>query len=193
MSAVPKKLLTPDEYLEIERRAEFKSEFYNGEMFAIASTGFAHNAIKTNLIVEIGCQLRDSSCRTLSTTQRVLVEPVGFYTYPDILIYCGRPEFDPRGPDTLVNPRVVIEVLSDPTEGYDRGKKFHRYIEMPCLEEYVLVSSDEVSIFRFSRTNGTDWNLTLFTDPGDEFSLTSVPVKFPLKDAYAGVELPPAA
>jgi Uma2 family endonuclease len=188
MSAVTKKKLSESEYLAMERAAEFKSEFYDGEMFAMAGAGLLHNRIKDNLIFEIGSCLKGSSCHTYSSDMRVKVERTGLYTYPDILIVCGRPEVDPDQKDTLFNPQVIIEVLSKSTESYDRGKKFLNYRRLPSLKEYVLVSQEQKLIERFVRQPDDDWLLTTFDDPNGEFALVTVPVRIAMADVFRGVE-----
>ena len=193
MSAIPKakKKLTEDEYLDIEADAEFKSEFYNGEMFAMAGANLAHNRIKENLSVEIGIRLKGGTCESFSSEMRVKVKPTGLYTYPDIVIVCGEPEIEHRrGLDTLLNPRVVIEVLSKTTEGYDCGSKFRQYKKLSSVKEYVIVSSDRRSIDRFVRQDDEQWLLTTFDKPSGKMVLMSVPVRIPLADVYRGVEFP---
>ncbi|HEX4610807.1 MAG TPA: Uma2 family endonuclease, partial [Urbifossiella sp.] len=143
MSTAPPRKLTAAEYLAIERAAPFKSEFYAGKMFAMSGASPAHNTIKDNLIVSVGSSLRGSGCRTLSSDQRVRVNATGLYTYPDVLILCGPGEYAAEDPYTLLNPKVIIEVLSDSTEKYDRGAKFRQYKRLPSLMEYVLVAQDE--------------------------------------------------
>ncbi len=132
MSTLTKKKLTEAEYLAIERAAELKSEFYNGEMFAMAGASRQHNEIKENLSLEIGIRLKGGPCRTYSADQRVKIDRTGLYTYPDLLIVCGRAEFDPDHRDILYNPQVIIEILSKSTESYDRGLKF---LHMACLAD----------------------------------------------------------
>src|SRR5919199_1130147 len=135
MSAVPKTRLTPEQYLAIERKAEFKSEYYNGEMFAMAGASEPHNRIKDNLIGELHARLKVSACHSYSSDMRVKVSRTGLYTYPDIVIICGKPELEDAHGDTLLNPQVIIEVLSDSTEKYDRGKKFRHYKQIESLRE----------------------------------------------------------
>jgi Uma2 family endonuclease len=188
MSATKKKL-SESEYLAIERAAEFKSEFYDGEMFAMAGAGLRHNRIRDNLVYKISQNLEGSQCFTYSADQRVKVERTDLYTYPDVLIVCGRPEVDPDQKDTLFNPLVIIEVLSKSTESYDRGKKFLNYRRLPSLKEYVLVSQEQKLIERYVRQPDDDWFLTTFDDPKSEFALTNVPVRIPMADIYRGVEL----
>ncbi len=189
MSAQPRKKLTSAEYLALERKAEFKSEFFNGEMFAMAGASRQHNEVKENLIGELFNRLKGSPCRTYSSDQRVKVENTGLYTYPDIIIVCGRPEFDPDDSDTLVNPQVVFEILSDSTERYDRGVKFRHYQNLPSVREYVLVSQKEMVIERLVRQPDEKWMLTLFEGPTAEFALETVPVRVPLAEIYRDVEL----
>lgn len=124
MSAIPKKLLTPQEYLARERLAEFKSEFYRGETLAMAGASFEHCLVKDNLARETGQQLKNGPCHVVTSDMRVLVKDSGLYTYPDIVIVCDKPEFEDDVFDTLLNPTALIEVLSDSTEKYDRGTKF---------------------------------------------------------------------
>jgi Uma2 family endonuclease len=194
MTAVPKTRLTEAEYLARERVAEFKSEFYNGEMFAMAGASREHNAIKENLSIELGNRLKGSSCRTFSSDQRVKVPATGLYTYPDIVVVCGQAEYDPIDRDTLVNPVAIIDVQSPPTEKYDRGARFRQYQRLPSLKEYVLVAQDEPVCERFVRQPDGSWNLTTFTDPAGELALATVPARIPMADVYAGVTFPgPAA
>ena len=190
MSAVPKRKLTEAEYLAIERAAEFKSEFYAGEMFAMAGASPAHNRLKENLILELGTRLRGGPCHTYSSDQRVRVDRTGLYTYPDLVVVCGKDEVDPADRDTLVNPTVIVEVLSPSTAKYDRGKKFDHYRTIASLREYVLVWQDEVRVERFVRRPDGEWGLTVLTQPADVLALAAVPAQVSVADVYAGVELP---
>ena len=199
MSALPKKLLTESEYLAIERGAEFKSEYVNGEMFPLHEPGprgmagarYAHNRIKENLVLAIGGRLLDGPCQTLSSDMKVKVPPSGPYYYPDVLIVCDEPEFlDSDSTDVLLNPAVVFEVLSDSTEGYDRGFKFRQYQKIPTLKELVLVAQDEMVCERFVRQVDDTWLLTTFDKPNGEFSLSTLSVRVPMAEIYRGVVLP---
>jgi len=199
MSAVPKRKLTEAEYLVVERAAEFKSEFYDGEMFPLQGPGGPqgmagasrqHCDLVSNLHFEIASRLRGTPCRTAVGDQRVRVDRTRIYTYPDLLIACGPRAFAPDDPDTLLNPQVVIEVLSPSTESYDRGGKFAHYQRLPSVREYVLVSQDRIRVERFVRQPDETWVLTTFDDPAGEFVLATVPVRVPLTDVYRDVELP---
>lgn len=195
MSAVPKRLLSPAEYLARERSAEFRSEYYRGETFAMAGASRFHNRAKENLVIEIGTRLKGSPCQTFSSDQRVKVSATGLYTYPDIVIVCGQPEYAAEDEDALTNPVAVIEVLSPSTEKYDRGAKFRQYQQLLSVKEYILVSQDEPLCERFVRQGDGSWNLTVIAGLHGELTFTTVPARIPLADIYNGVVFPapPAA
>jgi Uma2 family endonuclease len=190
MSAVPQALLTPEQYLVQERRAEFKSEFYRGEVFAMAGATFEHTLIKDNIARKAGNQLEDASCVVLTSDIRVKVNATGLYTYPDIVIVCDKPQFEDDHFDTLLNPRGIIEVLSDSTEKYDRGKKFAHYRQIATLREYVLVAQDRFLVERYARQDDQTWVLAVFDDITRTFEAATVPVRIPLTEIYRGVTLP---
>jgi Uma2 family endonuclease len=190
MSTAPKQKLTAQQYLEIEERAQSKSEFFNGEMFAMSGASLEHNRIKENLVIEIGSRLKAGPCRTYSSDQRVLVEATGLYTYPDIVILCGPGTSDPANRNTLTNPTAIIEILSPSSERYDRGAKFRNYQKIPSLIEYVMVAQDEAVCERYLRQSDGSWALTSFVGLEAALEFTSVPVRIPLVDVYAGVTLP---
>ena len=187
MTAALKTKLTAQEYLAIETRAEFKSEFFNGEMFAMVQNSVRHSFIRENLSGEIGLRLKGGPCRSVSSNQRVLVSRTGLYTYPDLLIVCGPFELDPENSHTITNPTAIVEVLSPSTEKYDRGAKFRNYQQIPSLKEYVLVAQDEAVIDRYVRLSDGSWGLVSFVGLQATLALTSVPVQIPLADVYAGI------
>ena len=188
MSTLSKPYLTPEQYLEIERKAEFKSEYYQGEMFAKSGARLPHIDIVANAMRELGNQLRGRPCRPLSNDMRVRVTPAGLYTYPDIVVVCGKPEFPDAESDTLLNPTVIIEVLSDSTEAYDRGTKFRLYRCLESLAEYLLISSLDVSAELFTRQLDGCWLLTAKTSLEDSIDLKSVDCRLLLADLYEKVE-----
>lgn len=190
MSAVPKPKLTEAEYLAIERAAAYKSEFYRGEMFTMSGASPTHNRIKDNLIVSLGVALRGTGCATYSSDQRVRVSPGGLYTYPNILVLCGPGEYAAEDPHTLLNPQVVIEVLSDSTRGYDRGLKARQYNRIASLREYVLVEQDEPVIDRLVRQPTGGWLETTVEGLSAEFEFDTIPVRVRLADVYDGVAFP---
>jgi Uma2 family endonuclease len=189
MSAVAKRLLTPQEYLAQERRAEFRSEYLRGEVFAMAGTSWEHCLVKDNLAGEASQQLKDGPYRVLTSDLRVKIKQTGLYTYPDIVIVCDGPEFEDEVFDTLLNPRAIVEILSDSTEKYDRGAKFAHYRTIPSLQEYVLIAQDQALVERFVRQPDGSWLLTAFADMAQVFAFNSVPVRVPLVDIYRGVKL----
>jgi Uma2 family endonuclease len=191
VTAIPKPKLSVAEYLARERAAEFKSEYYRGEMFAMAGASREHNTAKENLIVELGTRLKGTPCRTFSSDQRVKVSATGLYTYPDIVVVCGKPEYDPLDPDTLVNPVAIIEVLSPATETYDRGAKFRQYQQLPSVQEYILVAQDEPVVERFVRQADGTWVLTVVTGLTGEVTFHTVTARIGLADIYNGVDFPP--
>lgn len=188
MSAAPKARFSEQEYLEIERSAATKSEFFRGEMFAMAGASREHNSVKENIIGELHSRLKSSPCRSYSSDQRVKVDPTGLYTYPDILIVRGEPTYDPLDRDTITNPIAIIEVLSPSTESYDRGAKFRQYQLLDSLREYVLVSQSEPVIERFVRQADGTWNLSTVSGVAGSFSFHSISASVPLSDIFRGVE-----
>ena len=187
MSDLRKPKLTVAEYLEIERTAEFKSEFFDGVMYAMAGASPPHNFIKENLSGELHAQLKGGPCRSLSADQRVRVERTGLYTYPDLLIICGTPEYSVEDPFCLINPVAVVEILSPSTERFDRGAKFRNYQQIPSLVEYILVAQDEPVCERYIRQADNSWGLVSFVGLEATLVFTSVAAQIPLADIYAGV------
>jgi Uma2 family endonuclease len=189
MSAVIKPKLTPAEYLAVERKAEFKSEYLRGEMFAMAGASEEHCLIKDNLAAEVRSQLR-GTCRVVTSDLRVRVDATGLYTYPDVVIYCDKPQFEDDAFDTLLNPRAIVEVLSDSTEKYDRGAKFRHYRQIPSLQEYVLVAQDEALAERHVRQPDGSWLLTEFAGLDRVLEFATVPARVPLAEIYRDVTFP---
>jgi Uma2 family endonuclease len=190
MATQPETYLTPEQYLEIERKAEFKSEYYQGEMFAMAGAGWTHNRLVANLIGILHQQLRSRPCQTLPSDMRVQVNATGLYTYPDVTAVCGEPKFLDDTRDTLLNPSLIVEVLSPSTEAYDRGRKFEHYRSVESVSEYLLVSSERVSAELYTRQPDGRWLLTAAAHMEDSLDLQSVGVHLALADLYEKVDLP---
>jgi Uma2 family endonuclease len=189
MTALAKQRLTPAEYLEIERAADYKSEFFAGETFAMAGASPPHVLITSNVTAELNVQLRGRPCRVYSSDLRVKVNDTGLYTYPDVVVVCGDQQFDDEQRDTLLNPTLLVEVLSPSTEGYDRGDKFAHYQRLPSLREYVLIAQDRQRIERYVRQGeGPDWLLTVASQGA--VSLLSIGCELRLADVYDKVDLP---
>ncbi len=188
MSTLPNTLLTPEQYLEIERAAAYKSEYYHGEMFAMAGAGLAHNVLVANLVAGLHSQLRARPCRVLPSDMRVLVAATGLYTYPDVVVVCGDPQFTDQRFDTLTNPNLIVEVLSPSTEAYDRGRKFEQYGTIASLQEYLMVASDRVHVDLYTRQAGGRWLLTSANRLEDTLELESVNCRVALAELYEKVD-----
>ncbi|GGM78680.1 hypothetical protein GCM10010967_07990 [Dyadobacter beijingensis] len=160
MTAVAIKMYTQEEYLELERTAEYKSEYYRGEIFAMAGASLNHTQIKENLSVGVGTFLKGKPCRGLSGDIRVHIPENTLYTYPDYLIVCGKAELLEGRNDTLLNPSVIVEILSPSREGYDQGKKFYLYQSLKSLVEYVLINSQEVGARVYRKGSDDIWYLS---------------------------------
>jgi len=189
MSTVPKSLITPDEYLQRERRAEFKSEYYRGETFAMAGASAEHNLIVSNCIVNIGSQLKKRPCRVYPSDLRLKVQATGLFTYPDVTVVCGEPQFEYDRGDVLTNPVLIIEVLSDSTEAYDRGAKFEMYRTIPSLQHYVLIAQDRISVESFTRTTGDEWILRASQELNGSIRLDTIDCDLSLAEVYDKVDL----
>jgi Uma2 family endonuclease len=176
--------------LAIERKADRKSEYYRGEMFAMAGASEEHSLVKDNLAREVGYQLKGGPCRVVTSDMRVKVDVTGLYTYPDVVIYCEKGQFEDAIFDTLLNPRVMVEVLSDSTEKYDRGAKAQQYRRITSLQEYILVSQDAPIIERHVRQPDDSWLMTEFSGIERTFEFTNVPARVPLREIYRNVEFP---
>jgi Uma2 family endonuclease len=180
MASNPLSKLTEGQYLAIERAAEFKSEFLNGEMFAMAGGTKQHGRLQGNLYSEIHALLRGSSCEVYSSDQRVKVSSSGFYTYPDISVVGG--DSDPAG-DIILNPVVICEVLSPSTESYDRGLKFQHYRNIESLKDYILVDQNKILIEQFTR-QVDNWTLRDYQRPDEELKIDSISVSISLHRIY---------
>ncbi|MEO7714724.1 MAG: Uma2 family endonuclease [Capsulimonas sp.] len=188
MASLPAVYYTPEQYLELERSADHKSEYYSGQIFSMAGASEAHNIITVNLSRELSLQLRGRPCRTYSGDMRIRVSATGLYTYPDNAAVCGERKFDDKHTDTLTNPNVIIEVLSPSTELYDRGEKFAHYRRLPSLTDYILISQDKMRIEHYTRQDETHWLLTEATEPQDEIVLRSIECRLALSSVYENVE-----
>ena len=180
---------TPQEYLERERLAETKSEYRYGQIVAMSGASRRHNLIALNLGRELSLQLRGGSCETYVADMRVKVSPTGLYTYPDVVVACGEIRFEDSHIDTLLNPVVLIEVLSPSTETYDRGEKFGHYRRLDSLLEYVLVSQDQMRVERYAR-QGDAWERTELSGPDDVLTIAAIGCTVRLADVYERVAFP---
>jgi Uma2 family endonuclease len=191
MSTVPKHLLSAAEYLARERCAEFKSEFFEGEMFAMASANRRHSLICSNLVSQLRPRMRACGCEVHGSDMRVKVSKTGLYTYPDASIACGDIQFEDEHEDVLLNPSVIFEVLSKSTERRDRGWKFMQYRKIPSLLEYVLVAQDRPYIERFVRPAAGRFELHEIEGLDVVLPLLKLPGGLAMSDIYLDVNFGP--
>ncbi len=184
--------LTESEYLKIERAAEFKSEFLDGEIYAMVGGTPQHSLIATNLAREFGNRLKSSPCVPYNADLRIKVEATGLLTYPDLSV-CGVLKFAEGTDDTVVNPIVLVEVLSDSTEAYDRGKKFEHYRQILTLQDYLLVSQKEPRIEQFIRQADGRWLLNEALGLDATLWLASLGISLPLAEVFAKVNFVPTS
>jgi Uma2 family endonuclease len=182
------KRITPQEYLIRERQASTKSEFYQGEVFAMGGGSANHSLIAANFVGEVRNALKDKPCTVFNSDLRVQVQATGLYTYPDATIVCGELEFDDDQRDTMINPTVIAEVLSDSTEKYDRGKKSNHYRQITCLKELILIAQDRPHVERFTRQPNGDWLFHEQKEMTADFELKSLGISVAMSELYRGVK-----
>jgi len=183
--------LTEAEYLALERAAEFKSEFFAGEMFAMAGGTRRHSLIGGNLVREVGGKLRGRPCVAYNGDLRVKIEATGLLTYPDLSVACGDEQFLDSEEDTLLSPILIAEVLSESTEAYDRGRKFEHYQRIPSLREYLLVSQSAPRLEQFIRQSGGDWLFRQAVGLEATLVIPSLEITIALSEIYANVKFVP--
>ena len=190
--AVPQKkpFITPEEYLALERAAPYKSEFYDGEVFAMAGGSAAHSGIAASTIGTLWSSLRGHGCAPYDSNLRIFIPATGLYAYPDASVICGPLEFVDEHQDMVTNPTLIVEVLSDSTEAYDRGNKFAHYRTLPSFAEYVLVSQKEPLVEVFFRQGDGTWQLTPVRGRDAVVRLQSLGVELRLSEVYDRVEFP---
>ncbi len=182
--------VSPEDYLRLERAAEYKHEYYAGEIRAMAGASFAHNQVCANLTISLGNLLRGRGCTPLGSDQRVHVKNRASYLYPDVSVVCGTPEFlESKKPDTLLNPRVLVEVLSTSTKDIDRGEKFMLYRQTSSLRHYLLLDSESVHAELYSLDEQGRWVLTETRDPSAVLHFDHLGCQVPLAEVYAGIAL----
>lgn len=184
--------LSEMDYLVIERAAAFKSEFFDGEMFAMAGGSPTHSLIATNLARVLGNRLGNRGCLTFNSDLRVKVEDSGLYTYPDVSVVCGELRFADDAQDTLTNPTLLAEVLSDATEAYDRGEKFGHYRRIASLQAYLLVSQRQPRVELFLRGEAGQWLLNEADGMDAAITIPPLSISLPLGEIFGSVKFPEA-
>jgi Uma2 family endonuclease len=180
--------LSEDEYLARERASETKHEYVNGELVAMAGASRRHNLIAANVAASLASRLRDRPCVVLASDQRVAISRTRLYAYPDVTVVCGRPESHPKDPETIVNSTVLIEVLSEATERYDRGAKFAHYQRLESLRHYLMISQSERRVEHYARLPSGQWLLTVQEEDG-AIPLEALGVDLPLEEVFAKLDL----
>ena len=195
MTAQAQRRLTPEEYLELDRAAEVRSEFFDGVMYAMAGATWNHNVISSNVAAALNARFAGRTCRAVSENMRVQIDLTGRYAYPDVVALCSAPQFKDAHRDVLLNPELIVEVLSDSTKQYDRGAKFLRYRTIASLQEYVLISQEDPVIMRYNRQPDGTWLVTFIHGADAGLDFLSVGCSVPLVEVYRDVEFPsvPAA
>ncbi|OQY56297.1 MAG: hypothetical protein B6245_18550 [Desulfobacteraceae bacterium 4572_88] len=187
MLSQKKSRITPEEYLASERESEIKNEYVDGEIFAMAGASRDHNKISTNIVRALGNQLLEKPCSIFSSDMKVKIREIRKYTYPDIVIVCGNEEYDDENNDILLNPTVIIEILSDSTEAYDRGDKFSHYQLISTFSEYILASQYLCKAEKFSRQKDETWIYSKYDRLEDIITIESVNCELPLSEIYRKV------
>lgn len=178
-----------EEYLEMEQSSQEKHEYYQGEVFGMSGPKVPHGIISGNTFLALGNQLKGKRCRPFNGEQRIHIEQNTLFTYPDIFVVCG--EIETRNNDdwNIVNPTVIIEILSPSTRDYDRGQKFKLYRDIPSLKEYILIDSEFINVEVFFLNDEGHWELREYKTIEDSFDLKSIQVQLDLNEIYEGTKL----
>ena len=189
MSSQAQQPYTPEEYLALERQAPYKSEYCAGDIFAMAGASRWHNLIVTNVVRELSLQLKGRPCTTYPSDMRLKISPTGLYAYPDVTVVCGEAQFEDTQQDTLLNPTLIVEVLSDSTEAYDRGGKFAHYRKLASLLEYVLITQTKPHLEHYVRQPDNRWLLAEVDSLRDTLHFPSIDCHLALAEVYDKVDI----
>ena len=189
MASQPKTRFTSEEYLAIDRQSEHRNEYFDGEIFAMTGASRKHNLITANVTSSLHLQLKGRQCEVYASDMRIKVSSTGRYTYPDVIVVCGSPTFEDREVDTLINPTLIVEVLSKSTEGYDRGDKFGHYRKLDSLLEYILISQDKHHIEHYLRQPDNQWLLSEEDDLQSTIVLPAIKCELALSEVYDKIEI----
>ncbi len=191
MSALPQRnYISEEEYLDMEEVSPVKHEYFDGEIFQMAGASYKHNVAAGNAYASLHLQLRGRNCTPFQNDMRLLVEKTGLYTYPDVMVVCGKPEINKyKGLDNILNPTLIVEVLSPSTADYDKGAKFDQYRTIESLKEYVLVWQDKKRVARYTKQADNSWVLRDFIGEEAEIELASIECRLTIEDIYDKVDL----
>jgi Uma2 family endonuclease len=190
VAALPTPYLTPEQYLELDRHSERPSEYSDGHAYPIENTTARHSLMLFNLAGTLKARLAGTSCKVMGATLRVRIPRTKMkYVYPDVIVSCGKLEFDDEHRDTLLNPTVLFEILSPSTGDYDRGTKGSWYRSIPSLKTYVVIAQDQVSVTRYTRQAEQDWLLKDLISIHDVLDLDAINSRIALAEIYHEIEL----
>ncbi|MCB0104629.1 MAG: Uma2 family endonuclease [Caldilineaceae bacterium] len=178
---------THDEYLALEEHADTKSEYFKGQIFAMSGGSVNHSRIAVNVMVELGNDLQTTPCEPFNSDLRIWIRAHDLFTYPDISVICGNPDFYHTRTDTVTNPVVIFEVLSPSTQDYDRGQKFECYRSIPSLRDYVIIHQEKIAVEHHHKVGLNRWLLTEYTDPDETLLIESIDFALPIRRIYARV------
>jgi Uma2 family endonuclease len=185
---------TPEEYLAREAQAEYKSEYYDGEIRMMAGGSEPHSVIAVNVITALSVALERKPCKVYNSDRRLLIQRRRTYVYPDAMVICGKTEFQTGRTDVVTNPLVIVEVLSPSTREHDRIEKFALYKQIESVREYILVDSERMVVSILRRQGDTDkWTIDVLNHPDDVLPFESLDIEIPLAKLYSQVEFAPAA
>lgn len=184
MASEPRRRVPVEEYLAVERQAETRHEYLDGEIYAMTGASRPHNLISGNVFASLHSQLKGRGCEVYTNDMRVHIPAVDLFTYPDVVVACGQPELYDGALDTLLNPTLIVEVLSPTTEGYDRGAKFAYYRTLSSLAEYLLLTQDRVHVEHYVRQGNDGWLLTETDRLEEALELPSIGCTLSLRDVY---------
>lgn len=187
--AYGKRNFTVEEYLEMEEASVEKHEYYKGEIFAMSGAKLKHNIITRNIYVELGNKLKGKTCQLFGSDMRLHIEANSLFTYPDITVVCGEVETRNNDDFNLLNPTIIIEVLSPSTKNYDRGDKFKLYRDIPTLKEYILIDSETINIEAFRINPNNHWELEEYCKINQELNFPSIQQSIALSEIYEGISL----
>lgn len=184
MQLTQKQYYTPEEYLELEATADYKSEYIDGQIIPMAGASINHNRITGNFYAALNFAFKNQNYEVFMGDMRLWIPQKLIYTYPDVIIIADEPEFFNNRTDTITNPQVIIEVLSKSTKSYDREDKFAAYRTIPTFQEYLLIDQNRIHVEQFSKIGKKRWNLCEYDEEDENISLVTVPFTISLQDLY---------
>ena len=188
MQITQQRYYTPEEYLELEEAADYKSEYIDGQIISMAGGTINHNQIALNLSTELNFAFKKQNYRVFMGDVRLWIPQKRTYTYPDVMILVGEPEFFNNRKDVILNPQIIVEVLSKSTKGYDREDKFQAYRTISTFQEYLLIDQTRIHVEQFSKTGKKQWTLREYDEEDEAIALVTVPFEISLQDLYNKVK-----